>query len=217
LIVKTNEKEYEAKRVILCIGMLNVPAKHPVLEKHKDKNVHYKIGSVSRFKGKKVVCIGGGDNAFDTALQLSAETSEVTILVKHSYAKAKEKTVEDAIKKGIKISYNSELIDIIRSDLPGTKIKIRNNKTQEIREMITDEIFSAIGFSPINSFLSNNGIKQNEDGSVFIDDNYETSVKGVFAAGDITGEIKLLAVASAEGIEAAIHAFSSIKKPYWLK
>ena len=58
--------------------------------------------------------------------------------------------------------------------------------------------------------------EQNEDKSIKVDRNQETSIKGVFAAGDITGEVKLITVACAEGIVAAVHTFESIKKPYWL-
>jgi len=44
----------------------------------------------------------------------------------------------------------------------------------------------------------------------------ETNIKGVFACGDLVGDVKLIAVACAQGIIAAISTFNSIKKPYWL-
>jgi len=56
----------------------------------------------------------------------------------------------------------------------------------------------------------------NDDGSIAVDPYFETSRSGVFAVGDVHGDIKLVAVAWAEGIQAAIHAFKEITSPYWL-
>ena len=56
----------------------------------------------------------------------------------------------------------------------------------------------------------------NDDGSVAIDPYFETSRDGIFAVGDVHGDIKLITVAWAEGIQAAIYAFREITSPYWL-
>jgi thioredoxin reductase (NADPH) len=55
-----------------------------------------------------------------------------------------------------------------------------------------------------------------KDGSLKVDRNLQTNIRGVFAAGDVTGEVRLIATSCAEGITAAVHAFETIKKPYWL-
>ncbi len=60
------------------------------------------------------------------------------------------------------------------------------------------------------------GVRLNEDGSIAIDPYYESSRRGIFAAGDVHGDIKLITVAWAEGIQAAIYAFKEITSPYWL-
>ncbi|MCA9078400.1 MAG: FAD-dependent oxidoreductase, partial [Planctomycetaceae bacterium] len=59
-------------------------------------------------------------------------------------------------------------------------------------------------------------VRLNEDGSMVIDPYFETSRKGIFAVGDVHGDIKLVTVAWAEGIQAAIYAFKEITSPYWL-
>ena len=56
----------------------------------------------------------------------------------------------------------------------------------------------------------------NEDGSIAIDPYFETSRQGIFAVGDVPGDIKLIAAAWPEGIQAAIYAFKEITSPYWL-
>jgi pyruvate/2-oxoglutarate dehydrogenase complex dihydrolipoamide dehydrogenase (E3) component len=59
-------------------------------------------------------------------------------------------------------------------------------------------------------------LRLNEDGSIAVDQYYETSRPGIFAAGDVHGDIRLIPVAWAEGIQAAIYAFDEITRPYWL-
>jgi thioredoxin reductase len=216
LELKTTDSVYLAKRIILCTGMLNVPNRPPILKDFDGTGIHYKLGDASRFKGKRVIVIGGGDNAFDTALQLAEVTDDVKILVKQGYAKAKESTVKEAEGRGITVRYNSEIIGLGKKGRALARVKVADLKTGAASEIELDTLFSAIGFSSHNEFLKNNGLEQRRDGSIKVGKNYETSMAGVFAAGDVTGEVKLIAVACAEGIEAAISAFSSIKKPYWL-
>lgn len=162
--------------------------------------------------------VGGGDHAFDTAIQLSDIADNVTILVNREYAKAKEKTVKIAEELGTEILYNTEIIRILKNS-SGTfeRIQIRNNETGTKKVINADELFIAIGFEPVKRFLKSNGFVLKKDGSIDVDINLETNIQGVFTAGDVTGEVRLIATACAEGIVAAIHAFEEIKKPYWLR
>jgi thioredoxin reductase len=73
-----------------------------------------------------------------------------------------------------------------------------------------------IGFLSAKDTFERLAIRLNEDGSIAIDPYFETSREGIFAVGDVHGDIKLIAVAWAEGIQAAIHAFKEITSPYWL-
>ncbi len=73
-----------------------------------------------------------------------------------------------------------------------------------------------IGFLSARETFERLGLRLNEDGSIAIDPYYETSRRGIFAAGDVHGDIKLITVAWAEGIQAAIYAFKEITSPYWL-
>jgi thioredoxin reductase len=215
--IATSQEVYQGKRVILCTGIYNVPKKLEVLKNYTGVNVHYKVENPRAFKGKNLVIVGGGDHAFDTAIQLCEIAANVTVLVNREYAKAKEKTVKIADALGTVIYYNTEMIRILK-DSSGTfeRIQIRNNTTGKKKVINTDDLFIAIGFEPVKQFLQTNGFKLKDDGSIDVDINLETNITGVFAAGDITGEVRLIATACAEGIVAAIHAFEEIKKPYWL-
>ena len=73
-----------------------------------------------------------------------------------------------------------------------------------------------IGFLSAKETFERLALVLNEDGSIAVDPYFETSRQGIFAVGDVHGDIKLIAVAWAEGIQAAIHAFKEITSPYWL-
>jgi thioredoxin reductase (NADPH) len=216
--VNTTHDTYQGKRVILCTGLYNVPKKLEVLKDYTGPNIHHKVENPRAFKGKRFVIVGGGDHAFDTAVQLNEIAKDVTVLVKREYAKAKEKTVKLAENLGTQILYNIEITRILKGKSGKLeRILITNSRTGEKKVIDANELFIAIGFEPIKDFLKNNGFKMQRDSSVAVDKNLQTNINGVFAAGDVTGEVRIIATACAEGIVAAIHAFEEIKKPYWLR
>jgi ferredoxin/flavodoxin---NADP+ reductase len=73
-----------------------------------------------------------------------------------------------------------------------------------------------IGFLASKETFERLMVRLNDDGSIAVDPYFETSRRGIFAVGDVHGEVKLITVAWAEGIQAAIHAFKEITSPYWL-
>src|SRR5206468_11385196 len=73
-----------------------------------------------------------------------------------------------------------------------------------------------IGFLSAKDTFERLSVRLNEDGSIAVDPYFEISRQGIFAVGDVHGDIKLITVAWAEGIQAAIHAFKEITSPYWL-
>jgi thioredoxin reductase len=216
--VKTVQDIYQARRAILCTGIYNLPRKLKLLSSYKGTNVHYKVERPREFRGKRVVIVGGGDHALDTAVQLKDTTKRTTVLVRNKYAKAKRKTVELAENLGVHILYNTEIAKIFKDkDGKLNRIQTVNRLTEEKDTINVDELFVSIGFEPISSFLKSNNFELRKNGSVKVNRSQQTNFHSVFAAGDVTGEVRLIATACAEGIVAAVHAFEDIKAPYWLK
>lgn len=79
-----------------------------------------------------------------------------------------------------------------------------------------DLVIVQIGLLPARDPFQKLNLRLNDDGSIAVDQYYETSRPGDFAAGDVHGEIKLIPVSWADGIQAAIYAFDEITRPYWL-
>jgi pyruvate/2-oxoglutarate dehydrogenase complex dihydrolipoamide dehydrogenase (E3) component len=73
-----------------------------------------------------------------------------------------------------------------------------------------------IGFLSSEEIFRRLNLRLNDNGSVAVDAYFETSRSGIFAVGDVHGGIKLIVVAWAEGIQAAIYAFKEITSPFWL-
>jgi len=216
--VKTVQDIYQAKRVILCTGIYDIPRKLETLKGYAGPNIHYKVERPRIFKKKRVVIVGGGDHAFDTAVQLKDITKNITILVRSRYANAKANTVKLAENSGVQVLYDTNILKIFKDKYGKLdRIQIASRETGEKKIMNVDELFMAIGFEPIKRFLESNGFELRKNGSVKVGRNLQTNIKDVFAAGDVTGEIRLIATACAEGIAAAVHAFEAIKKPYWLR
>ncbi len=83
-------------------------------------------------------------------------------------------------------------------------------------KLTCDQVVVQIGFLSAKDIFKLLGVRLKDDGSIAVDSYYETSRRGLFAVGDVHGDIKLITVAWAEGIQAAIYAFKEITSPYWL-
>jgi thioredoxin reductase len=217
-IVETINDNYSSGRVLLCSGIFNTPRKLDLLKDYKGTNVHYKVTNPEKFRNKKIIIIGGGDNAFDTAVQLGEIAENITVLVRGKYAKAKAHTINTAKKIGVNIISNTELSRLFKDRSEGIrKVGVKDIETGEEDTVEADDIIVTIGYVPARTFLEENGFALNSDGTVKVKKNLETSIKDVFAAGDVNGGVQIIAVACAEGIAAAVHSFETIKRPYWLR
>lgn len=195
--VTTNKTTYESKTVILSGG------RQPRKIKEEDKLKNIKISRCSicdapLYKNKDVLCIGGGNSAFEEGIYLSDFASNLYIVTR-SEIKADTELVETAKEKdNIKIYENEELLNIEEVD-DKYKLTFTNN------EFIVDGIFSYIGYQPSTEYLSNLNVLTS-DGYIECD-GVKTKVEGLFAAGDIIKkDLYQIVTAAGEGAEAATYA-----------
>ncbi len=211
--IKTKKNIFETKKIILCTGLHNIPRSLDELKDDHSSNVHYFIKDPERFRERRVLVIGGGDTAFDRANMLAGKAESITLIVREDMAKAKENSVRLAEKNGVEIMYSTRLVSFASEDSAAEL----QYKDKESFHLPIDDIIVSIGFVSSLEVLNRAGVKKDGHGMIAVDQNMETSVRGVFAAGDIVGDVKLISVACAEGIIAAINTFNEIKKPYWLE
>lgn len=208
--VITSNGEYLCRKVILACGLLHYPRKLPALDRLETKKVYYKIPRINEYDGEHVVVVGGGDSAMDAAVMALQRNARVDVLIRRDAWAAKADSVDRVRELGGAIRLNTEI----------TEARIENGDIVSVLNT-GDELRSAaaivqIGFLSARETFERLDIRLNDDGSIAIDPYYETSRSGIFAVGDVHGDIKLIAVAWAEGIQAAIYAFKEITSPYWL-
>ena len=188
IIVFADKKKYESKSLIIATG-----AGYRKLGLENEKKLSGKGVSYCAtcdgyfFKGKDIVIVGGGDAALEEADFLTKFANSVKIIHRRDELRA-SKFMQDRIFANKKISFvwNSEVVDILGKDkVEGVKIK--NNKTNQISDLICKGIFVAIGHVPNTQlFEGQQNILKMEKGYIITEPGTsKTSVKGVFAAGDV--------------------------------
>lgn len=202
--LKTGDfKRFQSKTVLLATG--SNPRKLGIKgeTEFSGKGVAYcAICDGPLYKGKKVIVAGGGNSAVEAAIDLAKVAREV-ILIHRSQLRADDVLVKELYKlENVSVLLESKLEAVIGNELV-TEVSFRT-KSGEIEVLKTDGLFVEIGHIP-NLGPFENQLEVNDRGEVVIDAHYQTSMKGVFAAGDITPEpYKQIIVAAAEGAKAAL-------------
>lgn len=207
--VQTSSGSYLCRKVIIACGLLHYPRRLPVLDQLNSKNVHYKVPK-GDYEGQNVAVVGGGDSALDAAMMVLGRHGSVDLIVREAEPVGKPDSLARIRDAGGRIRVSTEVRTAeFRSE--GLRLTLTSGEHVDCSTVIVQ-----IGFLSAKETFERLGVKLNEDGSISIDPYFETSRQGIFAVGDVHGDIKLITVAWAEGIQAAIHAFKEITSPYWL-
>ena len=208
--VVTSGGSYLCRKVILACGLLHYPRKLPALDQLQSKHVHYRVPRIGDYERNHVVIVGGGDSALDAAVMVLQRNGIVDLVVREETPAGKADTLSRVVEAGGRVHTKCEVADAKIVD-EGLLVTFTTN--QELR---CDLAIVQIGFLSAKETFEKLDLRLNDDGSVAIDPYFETSRHGIFAVGDVHGDIKLITVAWAEGIQAAIYAFKEITSPYWL-
>lgn len=162
------------------------------------------------YRGQEVVVVGGGNTAVEEALFLTNFASKVTLIHRRDSLRS-EKILQDRIFKNekVEILWDHQLDEVFGTDMPkGVEgVRAKHVETGEITEVPCKGVFIAIGHAP-SSELVKDQLETHMGGYVVTKpDSTETSIPGVFAAGDLTDHIYRQAVTSAGmGCMAALEA-----------
>ena len=207
-----------AKAVVLCLGMgAHIPRRLdiPNLQDFEGKGVHYGVHKLDSFRGKRVVVVGGGDSALDMALTIVNECSDLYLIHRSDRFNAHEETTKKLYASNAEIRTFSELTGI-EGKGHVEQVTVRNTKTGELQQLEVDEVIIAIGLLFNLAVVKEWGIEM-ESQSIVVDHNRQTSIPGVYAAGDIStypGKMKLIGTGTAEVMQAINHAKSYIQEQF---
>tara|TARA_Y100000114_G_C11756634_1_gene327185 strand:+ start:93 stop:1028 length:936 start_codon:yes stop_codon:yes gene_type:complete len=162
------------------------------------------------FKDKEVIVVGGGNSAVEEALYLTGMASKVYLVHRRDKLRA-EKILQDRLfaHKKIECIWNSEIEEIIGDNDPVsvTGVKLKNTKTGSISEMQINGVFIAIGHDPATQIFKGQVDMDAENYIITKPDSTETSIPGVYAAGDVKDKTYRQAVTAAGmGCMAALEA-----------
>ena len=162
------------------------------------------------FRGKRVIVVGGGNSAVEEALYLSQIAAEVIVVHRRDSFRAEKILIERLLARpNVSVLWNRTVEEILAGGTPRgvTGALLRDVATGELEEVPTDGVFVAIGHAPANELvrgqlaLKPNGYVLTRAGST------QTSVEGVFAAGDIADdEFRQAVTAAGLGCMAALEA-----------
>jgi thioredoxin reductase (NADPH) len=208
--VKTLEgNEYSAKALVLCMGAdykrLGVKGE----SEFSGKGVSYCATCDGFFfKGKELIVAGGGDSALQEALFLSTLASKVTIVHRRDKFRA-SKVMESRVRANekIELALDSSIAEIQGDNGKVSSVLLENTKTRETTSLNADGVFVAIGHKPATEILKGK-IELDAQGYALVDGrSSKTSVKGVFAAGNMVDNVYRQAItAAAAGCTAALDA-----------
>lgn len=159
------------------------------------------------FKDKEVVIVGGGYSALREIGNLKQHTNKITLINPDTKLTGPQFLINKAKEAGVKILQNHQIKQILGDGTNVTGIEIINKSTGKTSTMATSGVLVGLGWKP-NVQLFENQLKLNSKNQIIITNNdTETSLPGVFAAGDVTSKARYqLFMASSQGFAAAMDA-----------
>ncbi len=213
-IVTESGAELKAKSIVVATGArwrkINVPGELEYLGKGVAYCPHC---DGPLFKGKSVAVIGGGNSGIEAAIDLANIVSKVTVLEFSDVLRADEVLLKKARSmQNIEIVTEAQTQKILGDGNQVTHLEYLCRKTNEIKRISLAGIFVQIGLVPNTEFLKET-LELSARGEIEVNAKGETSMAGVFAAGDVTTvPYKQIIIAMGEGAKASLGAFEYLMR-----
>jgi len=213
-VIKTEKDEYKAKTILFATGTKWKKLDIPGSKEFEHKGVNYcALCDGPLFRGKTVAVIGGSDSAAKDALLLTEYATKVYIIYRGDQIHPEQINMEKVKQnKKIEIINNTNLTEI-KGDKLVTGV-VLDKPYKNSKELKLDGIFIVIGHIVLSDLAKPLRVKLKKAGEIVINHmTSETSVPGVFAAGDVTDkQFKQLITGVADGCTAAYSAYEYIAK-----
>ncbi|MBN2226496.1 MAG: thioredoxin-disulfide reductase [candidate division Zixibacteria bacterium] len=204
---------YRGKAVILSTGgspnLLNVPGE----KEFSGRGVSYcAICDGNFFKNQIIAVVGGGDAAVEEAMFLTKFGSKVILIHRRDQLRA-QKIIQERAFRNPKMEFIWDtVVESINGDTRVTSLTLKHVKTGEKSTVDVGAIFIFIGFVP-NSNIVREGVEKDSGGYIITDARMETSVKGIYACGDVRAQlVRQITNAVGDGTTAAMAAEKRIEE-----
>lgn len=209
-ILGSSGREFPTRTVIISAGngafsptRLGIAGE----ERFWEKGLYYGVKSKAMFEGKDIVIVGGGDSAFDWALNLSPLASKVRLLHRRDQFRAHDETVDAVQRLGVEFILWSAVKEL-HGEGALKSATIENLQTKELSEIDFDAMVVNIGYKSSLGPLKDWGLVI-EKNQIVVNHRCETGIPGVFAVGDVCSypeKIKLIATGVGEAATAVCYA-----------
>ena len=211
-LTTNDKKEFQAKTVLIATGSV------PKRAGFKGENEFFGRGVSTCatcdgffYRGKEVAVIGGGDSAIEEAVYLSKMCSKVYLVHRRDTYRAAPSTIEHMKHAANIEEVTNVTVEEVYGDMSGVQgLKVKHRESGEIRDLPTPGVFVFVGRDVLNAPLKQEDgsflCDLNEAGEVVVDLRMRTSVKGLYAAGDIRIDApKQVVCAAGDGATAAVN------------
>jgi thioredoxin reductase (NADPH) len=206
-LVNTGEGEFAAKSIIIAGGSDKQKMDAPGEVQYIGRGVSYCATCDAPFYTDKIVAVvGGGNSALYEAMHLAKFARKVYIIHRREQLRATP-VVQERAKAEPKIEFVlNTIVEAVEGGDFVEKLRIKNAASGQKSELPLDGVFVSIGLKPNTGYL-NGVLSLDEHGMIMVNDNMETNVPGIFAAGDIRhNSIRQTIAAAGDGAVAAVNA-----------
>jgi len=204
--IVTDKDQYPSRTVLIAGGIgAFTPRKLPLkdVDQWNDKGLHDRVLDPKTFAGKRILIVGGGDSAFDWAVNLQGVAKSILMIHRRDGFRAHQATVDQV--QGMAAAGKMDLrtfweLKAIEGSGRIERVTIYNNKTKEEETVPMDCVIPQLGFVSSLGAIAEWGLEI-EKGDIKVSQTMETNLPGIYAAGDITtypGKLKLIATGFAE-------------------
>jgi thioredoxin reductase (NADPH) len=205
LLVKTSANQYQAKAIILATGSNMQRLGIPGEDRFFGKGVsYYAKHDTEKFRGEKVLVVGGGNTTAKSALLAKSTASEVILVHRRESLRAYPAMVKRLQKEGVQVLYNTEVKELKGKNLLEHALLV-NNITRQESEIPIDWVVVCVGTEPNTELARQAGIEMLGN-IIKTNTHLMTNKPGVFACGEITGCDRHLVSAAAQGAAAGMAA-----------
>ena len=210
MMVFTEKDSYLSNAMVLCTGT----KKRKLGVKGEDNFLGRGVSYCATcdgffFKDKSVIVVGGGNSAVRGALYLKNVGCAVTLIHRRDKLRAEQYLQKKMEKAGVHILWKSVVKEIKGDKAVGSVV--RYDKESGIEdELPVDGVFVYVGEEPVNALATQMDVKLDKEGYIITDKGQRTNKERVYAAGDITGGVRQIVVACAEGAIAATSAYDDL-------
>jgi len=180
--VRSSKGEFLAKNVVIAIGRMGKPNKpNYKIPPSIKKRVNFNLDNCS--EGEKILVVGGGDSATEYAVEL-AKYNDVTLNYRRDTLTRPNPTNKELIAKAFDEGAVKAKLGVDIESLENENTKVKVNFKDGSSEVYDRVIYAIGGTTPVD-FLKNANLELDSKGEPIIKDNLETSVEGIYIAGDI--------------------------------